>query len=356
MPLFNETLDLLQRVFKTKNAILMMPGPGTGALEAAMSSMIPLGQGLVVVTNGHFGQRMARISAKNALHTYIAEYPDGQPADVANLRARVETWLAEGERLGHRIRGIALVHHETSTGVLNPLPEIAALAKEYDLAVIVDAVASLGGTPMEVDAWGIDACVSVPNKALAGVPGVGLLSISERGWQMAADNPTPHGWYYDLNTWAEYRDKWSDWHPYPTTLPTNVIVALNRALHNIFEVGLEAYIVSHAEAAAIAREGMARMGFPMLPDASYAAPVVSAFRLRADVAPVKLHEFLRVNRGIMISGGLDHLAGKIIRVGHMGRAKESEYVEAFLSGVHDFLIENRLPLEADISDAIAVTA
>jgi alanine-glyoxylate transaminase/serine-glyoxylate transaminase/serine-pyruvate transaminase len=230
------------------------------------------------------------------------------------------------------------VHHETSTGVLNPLEDIGRIARELGLALIVDAVASVGGTRLPVDAWGIDFCVSVPNKCVGAPPGVAMVTVSPRAWQMAEANPARHGWYHDLRTWAWYRKHEEEWHPYPTTLPTNVIVALRKALSIILhDKGVERHRAEIQLAAQHVREGMDEFGFSLFPDPLYAAPMLSAFRSRPDVDTGDMSKFLLDERGLMISGGLGDLKGKIFRIGHMGGASSPEVVEALLVGVGDYL-------------------
>jgi aspartate aminotransferase-like enzyme len=344
MPIFNETTELLKQVFRTKNDVLMMPGPGTGAMEAAISSMVHPGHGIVVISNGHFGQRAFKVASSYDIHVECIEFPAGEVADPAQVRARLADLVRAAHRAGKPITSLIFSHHETSTGVLNPMQALAQTAHEFDLAVIVDAVSSLGGTDIRVDDWGVDACVSVPNKCLGGVPGVALMSVSERAWRMADTNPGKHGWYYDLRTWAYFREAWGDWHPFPTTLPTHVIVALQQALGDIMKVGLDVWITDHAEAARRVREGMAAMGFTLLGDPAYCSPTVSAFRARPDVPCGEIQAYLLNKHHIMISGGLEELKGHIIRVGHMGRARCEDYTTAFLNAVRAYLEDNNLPV------------
>jgi len=346
MPLFNETTDLLKRVFRTSGDVLIVPGPGTGALEMAIGSIALPDHTVAVISNGHFGRRANRIIDAKGLNRFVLNYPMGEPATPEQVRAQLAKTVPEAQRAGRSIDTLVFCHHETSTGVLNPLKELIEVAHEFGLATIVDAVSSLGGVDIRVDEWGIDACISVPNKCIGAVPGVALMSVSERAWDVALSNPSKHGWYYDLRTWAIYRDEWAAWHPYPTTLPTNVIVALHQALLDIFEVGFDAWIASHAEAAHKVREGMAAMGFSMMPDPAYAAPAITAFLTRPDVDPSDLAHTLLNENGIVISGGLDELAGKIFRVGHMGKARSDEYIEAFLSAVDVYLETAGLPATA----------
>lgn len=345
MPLFQETTQLLQKLLHTQDDVLMMPGPGTGALDAAIGSMIAPGRGACVISNGHFGKRAAQLVESYGLRAWVAEFPLGQPADAERLREALAQWTAEAKRGGSGIDALLVVHHETSTGVLNPLESIAQVAHEFDLALIVDAVSSLGGVKLDVDALGIDICVSVPNKCLAGVPGVGIMSVSQRAWDMSQANPARHGWYHDLRTWARYRVEWGAWHPYPTTLPTNVITALHQSLVDVFDTGLEAFIASHQEAAQRVRTALAPLGFHLFPDPAYASPTVSAFKKREDIDVLAMNRYLLNEHGVVVSGGLDELHGQIFRVGHMGRARSDDYIEALIEAIRAYLISENLPLE-----------
>ncbi len=339
MQLFNETTTRLKRLFETEGDALMVPGPGTGALESAISSLVPRGQSLVALDNGFFGARMIQVVEACGIRPWVITEPMGKPVMPETLRARLSEWLPQAEAEGAPIRAVAMVHHETSTGVLNPIEGLAAVAREFDLAVIVDAVASGGGVRIPVDEWGLDICVTVPNKCIGAPPAMGLMAVSERAWQMAAANDTPHGWFLNLNTWRWYMDNWGDWHPYPTTMPTNNIAALNVALADILAEGAEAHYARFREAAATVREGLAPLGFRLVPDEAYAAPMVSALYVPEGVRPAALQKYLLTEHDMMISGGLGALKGQIVRIGHMGRANAPEAVEALVSAVQAFVGE-----------------
>jgi alanine-glyoxylate transaminase/serine-glyoxylate transaminase/serine-pyruvate transaminase len=339
MKVFDETIDLLRRLFETEGEVIMMPGPGTAALDSALSSMVPRGQGVLSLDNGFFGFRMGQIIEKNALVPYVIKGEWGEPITADIVREELAEFLPVADANDSPIRVLSVVHHETSTGVLNPLEEIAAVAAEYDLPVIVDAVASFGGVRIPVDDWGIDTCVGVPNKCLAVPPGTALVSVSERAWQMAEDNPDEHGWYLDLRTWRWYIDNWGDWHPYPTTMPTNNIVALNQGLKKVFDVEPEVYFARFQQAAERLREGMAEFGFTLYPDPAYASPTVSALTVPDGVDATEMLAFIRDKYGLMASGGLADLKGKIIRVGHMGLAKDIAVVDQFIEATRQYLTE-----------------
>lgn len=326
---YQDVVAGLKQVFQTQNDLFLMFSPGSAALEACIGSLLAPGQRMIVGDNGFFGQRMAAIARSHGVEVVTVEAPVGRPLDPEQFAAR----LAEIPD----VAAVGLVHHETSTGVLNPLQAVAQVAREHGVPVVVDAVSSMGGVPLPVDEWGIDLCVTVANKCLAGVTGVAPVSISERAWALIDQNPTEPGWYLNLKTWRRYAQEWTAWHPYPVTMPGNVILALQVAVHQILDRGLAQQFERHVNAARRVREGLRSLGFKMLVDDEWASPVTTAVWLPTEMSYSDLAGYLRNRHGIMISGGIADLAGQIFRVGHMGRAVEPEVVERFLRAVEAFM-------------------
>jgi alanine-glyoxylate transaminase/serine-glyoxylate transaminase/serine-pyruvate transaminase len=328
--IYNETLGLLKHIFGTQNDLLLMFGPGTAALDAALGSLTRTGEKVLIPHNGFFGQRMGNIAQGYGLDVRWVDAPPGQPLEPQAIR---NSLVAEPG-----IQAVAVVHLETSTGVLNPLPEIAAVTNEFQVPLIVDAVSTLGGIPLPVDEWGVDVCVTVANKSLACPPGVAPLSVSQRAWdQIDRKGGRAHGWYLNLRTWKDYAVNWADWHPYPTTLPTNNIVALLVSLRRIQAGGLEAFYERHARAARAVRGRLAQLGFQMLTAPAYTSPLISAVLGLPGMDVEDFRRYLMAEWQIMISGGLEELRGKIFRVGHIGRAASAEYVDRFLAGLEAYL-------------------
>ncbi|MBN1659726.1 MAG: alanine--glyoxylate aminotransferase family protein [Anaerolineae bacterium] len=330
LAIYNEVIGCLKQVMRTEHDLLLMPGPGTAALDAAIGSLARTGEPVVVARNGFFGRRLAAIVAGYGLEVRTVEAPAGQPLDPAAVR----------QALAHTPEAQALVavHLETSTGVLNPVRDMAQIAAEYDVPFILDAVSSLGGVPLPVDEWGIDVCVTVSNKCLASPPGLAPIAISPRAWQQIEQKGSrAHGWYQDLATWKEYATHWADWHPYPTTLPTNSICALLASLRRILAQGLDAYYDYHAAAARQVRDALLSWGFSMFTSEPYTSPLITAVYGPPGLDLEAYRHYLLEERQIMISGGLDDLHGKIVRVGHIGRAANADYIDAFLQATADYL-------------------
>jgi DNA topoisomerase-1 len=327
---YHETIAHLQRVFKTENDLFLMAGPGTAGLDAALGSLTHTGDKVLVPYNGFFGRRLGTVARAYGLDVRTVEAPLGEPLDPEAIRRSL---AAERD-----IQVLAVVHLETSTAVLNPLQDIAAVAREFDVPLVVDAVSSMGGVPVPVDDWGIDICVTVSNKCLGCPAGLAPVSVSQRAWdQMDRKTGRAHGWYLDLRVWKDYTIDWGSWHPYPTTLPTNNIVALLTSLRHILDEGLEAYYARYIQAARSVRNRLLPLGFQMLTPEAHTSPLITAMYGLPGMEVDDLRRYLMQEWQIMISGGLDDLAGKIFRVGHIGKAASAEYTERFLEGVEAYL-------------------
>lgn len=330
MRVYREVMHLLKQVFQTQNDLFLIPGAGSAALDMALGSLLREGETVVVGNNGFFGERLGAIAQAHGLRVVWLTAPQGRPLDPDDLRKVLEK---EPEA-----RAVAVVHHETATTVLNPLRELAAVANERGVPIITDAISSLGGVPLPVDEWNIDVCVTVANKCLECPPALAFVSVSRRAWEWVdRDRGAAHGWYLNLRTWREYARKWSDWHPYPVTLPTNNILALQSSLQRILAEGLEAHYERYRQAAQAVRQGLGAVGFEMLVEESFASPIATAVKARPEFKVDELARYLAQEHGILISGGIGPLRGKIFRVGHMGKASPRPYLMEFLFAVEEFL-------------------
>ena len=341
---YNRCIDLFKVVFQTQNDLFLIVGPGTAALDAALASSLRDGARVLVPSSGWFGNRLAEMCRAHRADVDLLEFPLGEAVDpdvvVRRLRESGKTYDAVG-----------LVHHETSTGVLNPIEPIAAAAREHGALSIIDAVASMGGTDLPVDAWGVDLCVSVANKCLGAPPGISAISVSEDAWKAIDANDRTRGWYLDLRTWRKYREEWAAWHPFPTTVASNVIHAINISLEQILEEGLEVRLRRTAEAAGAVRGGLRRLGFEMFGADEAASPVTTAVNAHPQLPVSDLQRYLRDEHRIYISGGLDTLAEKIFRIGHMGTSIERREVDLLLQATEDALrhVSVALPVGADLA-------
>lgn len=336
---YNECRDRLKQVFRTGNDLFIIVGPGTAALDSAMASALPDGARVLVPHNGWFGARTAEMCRAHRARVEEMAFPIGEVIDAGRVVERLR-----GEP---RVDAVAWVHHETSTGVLNPVEPISRAARELGILSVIDAVSSLGGAPLEVDDWDVDLCVSVSNKAIASHPGLSAITVSEPAWAAIDANPDTRSWYLDLRTWRRYDREWAAWHPYPTTVSSGQIAALSVALERILAEGLDAHVARTRRAAARVRSGLRGMGFEMFVPDEYASPLTTAVKAHPEIPAAELISQLRERHRIYISGGLADLAGKIFRVGHMGSAIEDAEVDLLLAAFEDVLRLRGLGLEKE---------
>jgi alanine-glyoxylate transaminase/serine-glyoxylate transaminase/serine-pyruvate transaminase len=229
---------------------------------------------------------------------------------------------------------VAFVHAETSTGVCQPVPPIAAAAREAGALLVLDCVTSLAGLPLEVDAWGVDAAYSGTQKCLSCPPGLSPASFSARALERVRARTTPvQSWYLDLELLAGYLGEQRVYHH---TAPISAILGLAEALRRVEEEGMEVREQRHREAAAALLEGLAPFGFEPLVEESVRLPMLSTLRLPEAVTrrgEAALRRRLLERYGIEVGGGLGKLAGQIWRVGLMGENARLTNVEALLSAL-----------------------
>jgi len=333
---FNETLDYLRQVFQTESGrIFPFVGPGTSGLDASIGNTVGNGKQILVASNGFFGERFRQIATRytGEERVHMVTAPIGKPIDPNDVE---EALSAHPD-----IAAVAVVHCETSCGLLNPLKEIAALAREHDALVIVDAITSLGGAELRFDDWGLDVVVSSTQKGLGLPPGVAPTAVSERAWSVIENTQMP-GWYLDFKTWQQYMDDWGAWHPHPVTMPSGLIRALHAALERMLSEGMETIWARHRRASEIMRGGLSNLGFELLPAKAYAAPTVTAAYMPEGVDAQKLIDGLMRRHNLQISGALGDL--NAIRIGHMAYATRPSVLIDTLLCIEDVLRSSGLKL------------
>ncbi len=337
MEIYHETQGLLKQVFKTSNEIFFVPGPASSLMDMSIGSLLATGEKIIVGNNGFFGARLVQIAQGYGLETVTLNAPLGEPLAIDDLRKQLKTHPDA--------KVVAFVHHETGTTVMNPLRELAKLSKEAGRVVVVDAVSSMGGADVQVDEWGIDVCVTTPNKCLEALPGIGFISVSSDAWKLVDSHAqTNHGWFLNLKTWRQYATEWGSWHPTPVTLPTNIILATRTSLLKIIHTGLEAHFEKYQRASNAVRAGLRSIGYEMFVKDEYASPIVTGVCRRPEFELDELSTWLVRNREIAVGGGLGELSGKMIRVGHLGKASTREYLMDFLFAMEEFLRYKGIPI------------
>lgn len=306
--LYAEVTAQLPPLFGTRQRVLVLTASGTAALEAAAVNAVAPGEEVIVVVTGAFGDRFAAICERYGLITRRLEVAWGEAADPDRLRAFL--------RQHPKAKAVFLTYCETSTGVLNPVAELARVVREESEAlVIVDGVSAIGGAPCEMDSWGLDIVVTGSQKALMLPPGLALVAVSERAWQAIAANPAPR-FYLDLRAYRQAAEEASS----PYTPAVSLFFGLREALAMIEEETLSQVIARHELLRDMTRAALQALGLPLLADDAAASPTVTAvgpFDGHA-LDPEALRACLRKRHGLVLAGGQKKLKGRIFRIGHMG--------------------------------------
>jgi alanine-glyoxylate transaminase / serine-glyoxylate transaminase / serine-pyruvate transaminase len=333
--LYKHAVAGMREVFKTEGDVFLLFGSGMAGVEMSIASVLARGDEVVVGANGLFGQRMAEVARANGLQVHVVEPEGVEPVTAEMIRDALEEHP--------RTRAVCVVHHETSVGVLNDVEAIAMAGHDHGALVIVDGISAVGGVPFEMDAWGVDLCVTVANKCIGGPIGVAPVAAGQRALEALGDGRTKAaGWYLNLATWKKFADEWGGWHPHPTTVPTNVIEAFDVAMSGLLEEGVEHRWRRLSRARDRVREGLEEMGFSMLSPLATASPVTTAaYGLPGMDVPDYMSWLLREHH-IRIGGGLGQLSGRIFRIGHMGRAAEPDAIDRYLRFTASYLEERGL--------------
>ena len=327
----NDIGDMLREVYRTSNVMTMpVSATGTGAMETACANMLEPGDTMVVCRNGYFGIRLGNIAERCGARVFEIDTPWGQPVDPQVL---------EDELKKHpRVKAVGVVHAETSTGVLTPLPDIIDVIHRHGALAIVDAVTSLGGHDMRVDDWDVDVCYSGTQKCLGAPPGLAPITLSENAMQVLRTRETPvQSFYFNLQELESY---WGRNRAYHHTAPISMTYALREALRMMMEEGIENRIARHAKAAAALRAGLEALGLELLADPDYRLNPLTTVRIPEGIDDAQVRATLLSDYSIEIGGGLGEFRGKAWRIGLMGDSARDRNVLALLSALEQILNEN----------------
>jgi 2-aminoethylphosphonate-pyruvate transaminase len=303
---------------------IIFTGSGTAAVEAAVCSALPRDKRVLIVNNGVYGDRLARIAAAHGIGAEILKYDVVTPVPPAD----VETALRAHPDISH----VALIHHETTTGLLNPVADVTRVAARAGRRVIVDAMSSLFGEPLDVTANGIDFVMASANKCLQGIPGVSFV-LARRAAVEALKGRPPRSVYLDLyNHWATQEQDNT-----PFTPAVQVLHAMREALVELEEEGVKARIERYAENAAVLRAGMARLGFSILVPEGARSNILTTFRLRPGLTYEPLHDAMK-RRGFIIYAGQGDIRTYAFRVSNMGTLTPRD-MESVVAAFGDVLAE-----------------
>lgn len=324
--LATEVHEGLQAVFKTKQETIVLPAAGTGGMEAVIVNLLRPGDKVLAVTIGNFGDRFAAIAEAYGADVERLAFPWGQAVDCDQLEARLQA-----DNQG-KIKLVLVTHNETSTGVTNPLADIAPIVRRHGALLAVDAVSSLAAIDFRFDEWQIDVAVSGSQKALMCPPGLAVLAIGERAWQ-AADQATMPRHYFD---WRGYRKSFHNRHT-PYTPAVSLMYGLRAALRIIAAEGLDRVFARHRHVAQLCQDGVRQLGLELFADPGHLSETVTAIRAPEGVSPAVIRQRMR-DKGFVLAGGQGPLSDTVFRIGHLGYIREDD-VRAGLAALADVLAE-----------------
>lgn len=348
-PAFHQIMDevktLLRMLFDTGNELSFpVSGTGSAGMETAVCNSLEPGDHIVVGINGFFGGRIAEMARRVGAEVTLVEAEWGSIVEPQALKAALDQHP--------NTKVVALVHGETSTGVLQPMEEIARLVKEHDALLILDTVTSLGGCPVDVDAWQVDFCYSGTQKCLNVPPGLAPLTVSPRG--VAAIKARTHpvvNWYLDLSLIQNY---WGQGRAYHHTPPVSMIYALREGLALIAEEGLKPRFQRHIRNARALYAGLEAMGLQLFVPQEHRLPSLTTVRVPEGVDDARVRGALLAEHSIDIAGGQGPLAGVVWRIGLMGYGSSPEHLLSLLAALGGLLA--REGFKGDVRAGVAAAA
>lgn len=319
---------MVQETLQTKNPLtFVVSAPGSAGMETCLVNLLEPGDEAVICIHGVFGNRLADIAERCGAKVIKVEAAWGtpiSPEDVKKALASCNPKL------------LAIVHAETSTGVLQPLEEISKMTKEAGALLVVDAVTSYCGTDLKVDEWGIDALYSGSQKCLSAPPGLSPVTFSQAALEVLENRKTKvQSWFLDLtmvkNYWAGAK------RAYHHTAPVSAMFAMREALRIVLEEGLENRIKRHQKNHELLRDGLEAMGFKFLVEKQYRLPMLNAVVIPEGVDEALVRKRLLNEYNIEIGGGLGTYAGKIWRIGLMGESSTVNHVNMLLAALKEVM-------------------
>jgi alanine-glyoxylate transaminase/serine-glyoxylate transaminase/serine-pyruvate transaminase len=340
--MMDEMKALLHYAFRTTNELtLPVSAPGSAGMETCFVNLVEPGDKVVVCINGVFGGRMKENVERSSATPILVEDEWGKPVDPDKVE--------EALKVNPDAKIVAFVQAETSTGACSDAETLARIAHEHGCLVIVDAVTSLGGSPLKVDEWNIDAVYSGSQKCLSCTPGLSPVSFGPRAVETIKNRRTKvQSWFLDLSLVMNYWGGGAK-RAYHHTAPINALYGLHEALVLLQEEGIEASWQRHRDMHEALKAGLEALGLRFIVDEAHRLPQLNAVTIPAGVDDAKARATLLNRYGLEVGAGLGALAGKIWRIGLMGYSASAKNVLFALSALEAVLTESNAPIEKGVA-------
>ncbi len=326
----NDVQTMLRSVFQTGHRFtIAVSGTGSAGMEASIVNIVEPGDAVIVGINGVFGSRLASVVERCGGKVIRVEAPWGRCIDPIEIEQAL--------RRSGPVKAVAVVHAETSTGVWQPLEAIGELCRRHEALFIVDAVTSLGGIPVDVDAMGIDVCYSATQKCLSCPPGLAPFTMSDRALAVVKNRRVPcQSWYLDMSSIADYWEEGT--RAYHHTAPVSMLYALREALRLVEEESLTARFARHRLNSEALIAGLAELGLMPLAPSGTQLPMLNCVMIPPHLPEAELRTNLLARYSIEIGGGLGSLKGKVWRIGLMGESSTESHVLTLLNALEELFI------------------
>ena len=327
--LMGEVQELLRYAWQTDNRFTIpVSGTGSAAMEATLANLVEPGDVVLIGVNGYFGERLCDMASRYGAEVRRLEKPWGEVFTPDEIRSALAS---------HKPAILGLVHAETSTGALQPMEGIGSLCREHDCLLLLDTVTSLGGVPILLDQWQVDAAYSGSQKCLSCPPGIAPVTFGDRALDKLNNRKTKvPNWYLDMTLVGKY---WGEERTYHHTAPINMNYALREALCLVAEEGLEARWERHRTNAELLWSGLEQMGISCHVDKENRLPSLTTALVPDGVDSKAVAGHILQNYNIEIAAGLGQLAGKVWRIGLMGFNSRRENVTLLLSALKNGLAD-----------------
>ena len=298
-----ETVAMLQRFMATQNDVFLFSSTGSGFMEASVLNCV--NKKMLSCVCGSFGKRFAETGTANGKQVETLEVPLGEPITPDLLDEKLSKTKD--------VEAVSITHNETSVGLMNPLAKLADVVKSHGKLLFVDCVSSMGGTPIDVDKWGLDVCFSSSQKCFGVPPGLSVGSVSADALKKS-ETAQNKGWYFDFKVWQKYQEK--------KGTPMTAVIPQIRGMHAILSMieekgGKEWFFDLYAERNRRIREGVKKLGLTMFPKSGYESPTVNCVNAPKGIDGVAIYEKMRDN-GFELAKGYGSVQNTTFRIGNMG--------------------------------------
>ena len=311
--LLRRSEELLQPIMGTGNRIFFFASSGTGMMEAALVNILAPGERLLIATHGSFGERFVEIARALGAEVDTLDIPWGCGVDAGEVQRRVA---------GADYRAFVVVHNESSTGVVADLAAIGAVLRDSPTLLVVDSVSGLGGIEMRQDEWGVDILVSASQKCLMCPPGLGVVSMSPKAWNVAQRPGGLPRFYWDFRKAQASVEKMET----PFTTPVALVAGLHEALGMIHEEGVPQVLARHRRLSSLLQDGCTALGLPPFAQTNELSATVVCMCVPPALDGKEIVRGMYQRHGTVIAGSRNKLSGKVIRIGTMGHITEGDIV------------------------------